>query len=241
MASAGRVFVTGGSGVVGRAVVRRLVEDGRPVRALTRSDRSARTVAALGAEPVPGDVLDPSSLVGGLRGCGAVYHVAGVNRLCLRDPSAMYRVNVTGSVNVVRAAAEAGVERLVYTSSAVTLGEAAGCVGREDTIHRGSFLSAYERSKVHAERQVLELGERHGIDVVCVNPSSVQGPGRASGSGQVLVRYLEGRLRFWVDTIISVVDIDDCAEGHVLAEAKGTAGQRYVLNGASLPARSCCG
>jgi dihydroflavonol-4-reductase len=228
------VFVTGGSGVVGGAVVRRLVADGRGVRALARSDTAARTVQALGAEPARGDVLDVESLAAGMAGCDVVFHAAGVNQFCLKDPSAMHRANVAGSTNCVVAAARSGVRRLVYTSSAVTLGEARGTVGREDSPHRGSFISAYERSKFEAERAVLALAARMGVDLVSVNPSSVQGPGRSSGTGQVLVLYLRGRLKVWVDTSISLVDIDDCAEGHLLAEAKGQAGQRYVLNAASL-------
>jgi dihydroflavonol-4-reductase len=228
------VFVTGGSGVVGGSVVRRLVADGRRVRGLARSDAAAEAVGKLGAEPVPGDILDVDSLTAAMDGCDVVYHAAGVNQFCGRDPSPMERANVTGSTNCVMAATRTGVRRLVYTSSAVTLGEARGSVGREDSPHRGSFLSAYERSKFEAEETVLRLGDRLGMDVVCVNPSSVQGPGRVSGTGQVLVEYLRGRLRFWVDTSISLVDIDDCAEGHVLAESKGESGQRYVLNGASL-------
>ena len=228
------VFVTGGSGVVGGAVVRRLVADGRTVRALVRSDRAAEAVRAIGAEPISGDVLDVDSLAPGMDGCEVVYHVAGVNEFCMRDPSPMDRVNVAGSSNCVMAAHRSGVRRLVYTSSAATLGEAHGTVGREDSSHRGSFLSAYERSKFEAEATVMRLAERLGLAVVSVNPSSVQGPGRASGTGRVLIEYLRGRLRFWVPTTISFVDIDDCAEGHVLAETKGVPGQRYVLNGASL-------
>ena len=228
------VFVTGGSGVVGGGVVRRLVADGRAVRALARSGVAAEAVRALGAEPVSGDILDVDSLTRAMQGCDVVYHVAGVNQFCLRDPSPMDRANVTGSTNCVVAATRTDVRRLVYTSSAVTIGEAHGTVGREDSPHRGSFVSAYERSKFEAEETVLRLAHRMGLDVVCVNPSSVQGPGRASGTGQVLVQYLRGRLKFWVDTSISFVDIDDCSEGHVLAEYKGESGQRYVLNGASL-------
>ncbi|MFN2502761.1 MAG: SDR family NAD(P)-dependent oxidoreductase [Acidimicrobiales bacterium] len=230
------VFVTGGSGVVGRAVIRHLVEAGRTVRALVRSEQAGATVQELGAQPVSGDVLDIGSLEAGLDGCDVAYHVAGMNQFCLKDPSPMYRVNVTGSTNVVRAVAGAGVRRLVYTSSAVTIGEPHEAVGREDSPHRGSFLSSYERSKFEAERLVLELADRHGVDVVSVNPSSVQGPGRVTGTGQVLVQYLRGRLKAWVDTPISLVDIDDCADGHLLAEAKGRSGERYVLNAASLDA-----
>lgn len=229
------VFVTGGSGVVGTAVVRRLVADGRAVRGLARSDAAADALRAAGAEPIGGDVLQPpEDLAKAMEGCDVVYHVAGVNRFCLRDPSAMHETNVRGSVNVVEAAARAGMRRVVYTSSAVTLGEEHGTVGSEDSRHRGSFLSEYERSKFAAESAVRDAAASSGVDVVYVNPSSVQGPGRASGTGQVLVAYLRGRLRFWVDTVISVVDIDDCAVGHVLAEGRGAAGQRYVLNAVSL-------
>lgn len=230
----GPVFVTGGTGVVGTAIVRRLVADGRVVRGLSRSDGAAAALRDLGADPVAGDILDEDSLAAAMGGCEAAYHVAGVNQFCLRDPSPMYRANVTGSTNCVVAASRAGVRRLVYTSSAVTLGEASGTVGSEDTPHRGTFLSHYERSKYAAERAVLDLAARSDVEVVCVNPSSVQGPGRVSGTGQLLVRYLGGRLRCWVDTTVSLVDIDDCAEGHVLAEKKGEPGRRYVLSAASL-------
>jgi dihydroflavonol-4-reductase len=146
----------------------------------------------------------------------------------------MRRVNVTGSANVAQAAAMAGLRRLVYTSSAVTLGEPEGTVGSEESRHRGRYLSAYERSKYDAEQTVLGLTTVVPLEIVSLNPSSVQGPGRTSGTGQLLVAYLQGKLKYWVDTTVSLVDIDDCAEGHLLAEVKGKAGQRYVLNAASV-------
>jgi len=229
------VLVTGGTGVVGSAVVRRLVDDGgRPVRALARSGEADVALVTAGAVPVRGDVLDVASLERSMDGCEVVYHVAGVNQFCVRDPAPMWEANVRGSVNCVVAAARAGVRRLVYTSSAVTLGEVDGTVGHEDSPHRGTFLSNYERSKYDAEVAVWREAERVGLDVVSVNPSSVQGPGRASGTGKVLVLYLQGKLPAWVDTTISLVDVDDCAQGHVLAEMKGEPGRRYVLNGSSL-------
>lgn len=228
------VLLTGGSGVVGGAILRRLVADGRTVRALARSDTAAETVRALGAEPVRGDVLDEPSLLAATEGCELVYHAAGVNRFCQASARPMRSVNVQGSANLVKAAAIVGVRRIVYTSSAVTLGEAAGTVGTEESSHRGSFLSAYERSKYDAEQTVMGMMGVVPIQIVCLNPSSVQGPGRTSGTGQLLVAYLNGRLKGWVDTTVSLVDIDDCAEGHVLAETEGTPGQRYVLNAGSL-------
>ncbi len=191
-------------------------------------------MAAAGVDVVRGDVLDVASLVQAMDGCGVVYHAAGVNEFCVRDAEPMFRVNVDGSANVVAAAARAGVGRVVYTSSAVTLGEVGGTMGREDSAHRGSFLSHYERSKYDAERVVWRDAARLGVEVVSVNPSSVQGPGRASGTGKVLVLYLRGKLKVWVDTTISLVDLDDCADGHVRAEAAGEGGRRYVLSGVSL-------
>jgi dihydroflavonol-4-reductase len=172
-----------------------------------------------------------------MEGCSSVFHVAGVNAMCLRDPATMERTNVDGSANVVRAAAAARVRRVVHTSSAATIGEPAGAVGREESPHRGHYLSRYERSKHLAERSVLALGDELGIEVVCVNPSSVQGPGRTTGSARLLIAVVNGRLPFLVDTWVSIVDVDDCAAGHVLAEAHGAAGRRYVLNGASVGVR----
>jgi dihydroflavonol-4-reductase len=230
-------FITGGTGFLGRAIIEQLVAADRPVRALARSDAAAEALAALGAEPVPGDVLDRASLEAGVAGCEVAYHVAGANAFCLPDPSPLYEVNVTGSHNVVLAAAAAGVRRLVYTSSAATLGEERGAVGSEESVHRGWFLSDYERSKYEAERALLDAAGETGLEVVCVNPSSVQGPGRTGGTARLLLGYLNGTLRSAVDTRLSVVDIADCTRGHLLAEERGAPGERYVLCGASLTVR----
>ena len=117
--------------------------------------------------PVRGDVFDEDALLLGMRGCETVFHVAGVNAMCLRDPDPMFRTNVVGSASVVRAAARAGVARIVYTSSAATIGEPRGVVGTEDSPHRGTFLSAYERSKFMAEQRVFALGADLGVSTWC--------------------------------------------------------------------------
>lgn len=230
----GPVFVTGGSGFIGGALIRRLVADGREVRALARSDVARRRVSELGATPVSSDVLNPDALETAMRDCSTVFHAAGVSQICTRDPGLMLRTNVLGSANVVAGAARAGVGRVVYTSSAASIGERKGTVGREDSSHRGWYLSSYERSKHLAERRVLALAEELDVDLVCVNPSSVQGPGRTHGSAQLLLRLANERIPALIETTFSVVDIDDCTRGHLLAEERGRRGERYLLSGAAL-------
>ena len=233
----GPVLVTGGNGFVGRAVLDRLVAAGRPVRALARSDASAATLAGAGAEPARGDILDPPSLERAMAGAEVVYHVAGVNGFCFPDPAVLYRGNVDGTGNVVRAAAAAGVRRIVHTSSAATIGEEAGTLATEHSPHRGRFLSHYERSKLEAERLAMAEAARLGVELVSVNPASVQGPGRTHGTAKILIDALNGRLRLVVDSRLSVIDVADCVEGHLLAEERGAAGERYLLSGATLTVR----
>jgi dihydroflavonol-4-reductase len=232
-----RVFLTGGSGLIGGALGARLAERGDEVVAMARSDAAERTLAAGGARVVRGDVLDEDAMVAGMAGCALAYHVAGVNTMCPTDPAALFHVNVRGAEAAVRAAARAGVPRLVLTSSAASLGEASGTVGTEASAHRGSYLSIYERSKREGERAAFEAARRAGVELVSINPSSVQGPGRASGTGRILIAYLNGRLPAFVDTQISIVDIADCVEGHLLGAERGVPGERYVLNGATLSSR----
>ena len=229
-----RAFVTGGSGVVGRALVERLRERGDEVVALARSDDAQATLERRGARVVRGDLFDGEALVRGMDGCETVFHVAGVNSLCPEDPMPMLRANVDGPPAVVRAAARAGVRRVLHTSSAATIGEPEGSLGREDTPHRGWYLSVYERSKTDGERAVLGAARAEGVEVVCVNPSSVQGPGRAGGTARLLLAFLDGRLKLFVDTNVCIVDIRDCANGHILAGERGVPGERYILNGVNL-------
>jgi dihydroflavonol-4-reductase len=186
---------------------------------------------------VLGDILRPDILRQAAAGCEVVYHLAGLNAFCLPDPSPLHRINVEGTVNVVRAAGAAGVDRVVYTSSAATIGEPHGTVGREDTPHRGTFLSHYERSKWEAECAAFATARDAGVELVSVNPSSVQGPGRTRGTAKLLLGYLNGTLKALIDSRMSVIDIADCAEGHLLAERNGVPGERYVLSGATLTVR----
>ena len=232
-----RVFVSGGSGFIGGALCSELVAGGNDVVALARSDVAEEAVLALGAEPLRADALEEDRIAEGLKGCAIAYHVAGVNSHCPKDPEDMMRVNVGGAETAVRAAARAGVPRLVLTSSAASIGEAPGTIGHEDSPHRGWYLSLYDRSKHEGEQRAFDAARRLGVDVIAVNPSSVQGPGRASGNGKILIDYLNGKLPVFVDVYISVVDIADTVAGHLLAAEHGRAGARYVLNGATVQAR----
>ena len=232
-----RVLVTGASGFVGGALAARLAQRGDTVVALARSEASADVLAARGYEVARGDVLEEDALAAALAGCTLLYHVAGVNTMCPTDPATLFHVNVRGAETAVRAAARAGVGRMVLTSSAAALGEAHGTIGREDSPHRGSYLSVYERTKHEGELAAFAAARIAGVELVAVNPSSVQGPGRAGGTGRILIAYLNGQLRAFVDTALSIVDIADCTEAHVLAAERGTPGERYVVSGATLMAR----
>ena len=229
-----RIFVTGGSGVVGGALVDALRERGDEVIALARSDAARDELERRGARVVRGDILEADVLARGMEGCATLFHVAGQNSLCVDDPSSMLRANIEGPAVAIRAAAQAGVGRVVHTSSAATIGEPEGTIGREDTPHRGWFLSTYERSKTEGERVALETGRQEGVEVISVNPCSVQGPGRAGGTGRFLLAFLDGRLKLFVDTHVSLVDIKDCTAGHLLAAERGMPGQRYILSGVTL-------
>jgi dihydroflavonol-4-reductase len=231
--------VTGASGFVGGAVTAELLAAGYEVRALVRSRAAEAAVGAIGdpsGRPiaVPGNILEVDSMIEAFDGAGLVVHAAGIVAACRRDPSAMLVTNVVGTRNAVVAAARAGARRLVLTSSAAALGEPAGEVGREDTVHRGWFLSAYERSKTQAEAAAFALGRDLGLDVVAVNPASVQGPGRIEGTARLLLAAARGRLPLAVRSTLSFVDVADCARGHLLAATRGRAGERYVLCGATM-------
>jgi dihydroflavonol-4-reductase len=229
-----RVFVTGATGVIGGALVERLRQRGDEVVALARSEEAAQALAARQVEVRRGQADDEQALAEGMQGCSVAFHLAGVNALCVADPERMRRVNVNGAVAAVRAAKAAGLPRLVHTSSAATIGEPGGTVATEWTAHRGWYLSTYERTKTEGERAALAAARELDQDVVCVNPSSVQGPGRASGTGRFLLAFLDGRLKVFVNTHVSLVDIGDCVEGHLLAAERGVAGERYLLSGIRL-------
>jgi dihydroflavonol-4-reductase len=226
-----RVLVTGGTGFVGGLLLARLVAQGRQVRALIRRPPDREQLPDPRVELALGDLRDEESLARAADGCAVVYHLAGMNQLCLPDPTPLYLVNVEGTRRMLQAARRAGVRRVVHTSSAATLGGDGTRMVDESAGPPDEFTSHYARSKFEAEQLALAFD---GVEVVAVNPSSVQGPGRTTGTAKVFIGYLNGRLPFDLPARFGLCYTEDCVNGHLLAEAKGRPGQRYVLNTATV-------
>ncbi len=232
-------LLTGATGFVGSAVARALAVRGHTLRLLTRPGSDRRNLAGLDAEVVTGDLTDPASLARAAHGCRYVLHVAADYRFWVPDPDAMLRANVDGAVAMIRAAADAGAERIVHCSSVAALGQIGdGTPADEDTPAKpADFVGIYKRSKYLAEQAVLDLVRRDGLPVVVVNPSSPVGPRdiKPTPTGKMILDAAAGRVPAYIDTGLNVVHVDDVAEGHVLALERGRVGQRYILGGENLP------
>jgi dihydroflavonol-4-reductase len=226
-------LVTGASGFLGWHVARVLIDRGIPVRAMARRPNS---VSELDAEIVPGDLLDPPSLDRAAAGCSLLFHVAADYRLWVKNPAQMYRANVDGTAHLLAAAARAGVERIVYTSTVGCIGFLPDALGDESTpvsIH--DMTGHYKRSKWLAEQQALDAARR-GLPVVIVNPTAPVGDHdvKPTPTGQTIVDFLRGKMPAFVDTGLNIVDARETAEGHWLACQKGAPGERYILGGENL-------
>jgi dihydroflavonol-4-reductase len=231
-----KTLVTGGTGFLGRAVVIELLAAGREVRVLARQpDHPA--LAGLEVEVARGDLRDPVSLAAAVTGCQRVFHVAADYRLWVPDPEVMYAVNVQGTKDLLAAAAEAGVTRLVYTSTVGTLGNPGdGTPGTEETpVRFADMVGHYKRSKFLAEQAVLENAQQ-GFPVVLVHPSAPVGPwdARPTPTGQMIVDFLKGRMPAYLETGLNLVHVRDVAQGHLLAEEKGHGGEKYILGNQNL-------
>lgn len=221
-------LVTGATGFLGWHVAKRLLARGERVRALVRSTSKIRE---LDVELVTGDLREPESLQRAVTGCQVVYHVAADYRLWAKDPGELFQSNVEGTRNLLLAAREAGVERIVYTSTVGCIGLPGDRPGDEDTeVSLEEMTGAYKRSKFQAEQVALEFA-KSGLPVVIVNPTTPVGDHdfKPTPTGKVVVDYLKGDLPAFVDTGLNLVDVNDTAEGHLLACERGRAGERYIL------------
>jgi dihydroflavonol-4-reductase len=229
------ILVTGGSGFVGAAVVRQLLQAGHAVRALIRPTSTRTNLVKLPIEIVQGDLRDAASLTRAMAGVRFVFHVAADYRLWARHPQDIVRTNVEGTRALMEAALHSGVERIVYTSSVATLKARPGGAPSDERfpLEAASAIGAYKYSKVVAERLVETMVAERNLPAVIVNPSTPIGPRdvRPTPTGRIIVEAAAGRMPAYVDTGLNLVHVDDVALGHLLALEKGRIGERYVLGG----------
>jgi len=230
-----KVFLTGGTGFLGKRVAARLVEAGHHVRALVRPGRPGREMPA-GVESVPGDVLDPGSLERGAAGCDAIVHGAALVKMWVRDRSLFDRINVGGLENVLEAARRTGVSRIVYTSSFIALGPTDGRIADESWVHAPTgHHNDYERTKADADRLARAEADRGAPLAICY-PGVIYGAGELT-DGSLMTRTIRDFMKRRVpylgsgDQKICYAFIDDVVEGHRLALERGSPGGRYILGG----------
>jgi dihydroflavonol-4-reductase len=230
-------FVTGATGFLGSHVARVLAEQGAALRLLVRPTSNLRNLEGLKAETATGDLRDAASLQKAMTGCDTVFHVAADYRLWVQDPDEMYRSNVGGTRAILEAARKNGVERVVYTSSVATMGFTRdGHPADEDSpVSLADMIGHYKRSKFMAEQVAMEAG-RSGFHVVTVNPTTPVGEQdvKPTPTGRIVVDFLKRKFPAYVDTGLNLVDVRECARGHIAALEKGTPGQRYILGGENL-------
>jgi dihydroflavonol-4-reductase len=231
-------LVTGATGFVGSAVARVLVARGHKLRIMVRPTSDRRNLEGLDAEIVTGDLTDQSSLARAVTGCRYVLHVAADYRFWVPDPAAMLQANVDGTVAILRAARQAGAERVVYTSSVAALGLVGDGSAADETTpaKEAEFVGVYKRSKYLAEQAVLDLARTESVPVVIVNPAAPVGPRdiKPTPTGKMILDAAAGRVPAYIDTGLNIVHVDDVAEGHALALERGRIGEKYVLGGENL-------
>lgn len=232
-----QAFVTGATGFLGSHVARVLCERGARLRLLVRATSNLKNLQGLKADTVTGDLRDPASLERAMSGCDTVFHVAADYRLWVRDPDEMYRSNVEGTRALLEAARKRGVSRVVYTSSVATIGFTNhGYVADEDSpVSLADMIGHYKRSKFMAEQVALQAG-RSGMHVVTVNPTTPVGEGdvKPTPTGRIVLDFLRRKFPAYVETGLNLVDVRECARGHLAALEKGKSGERYILGGENL-------
>ena len=228
-------LITGANGFLGSAVLRQLLEQGVPVRAMVRPGSDRRNFADIDVEIIEGDLTDIESLKRAIRNCNTLFHIAADYRLWIPDPEVMYQTNVDGTRNIITTACDAGVEKIVYTSSVATLGlNDDGTPADEETpVSIDNMFGHYKRSKFLAEEEVKNLVRERGCPVTIVNPSTPVGPRdiKPTPTGKIVLDTIRGRMPAYVDTGLNIVHVDDVAKGHLLALEKGEIGERYILGG----------
>src|ERR1700686_1798855 len=230
-------FVTGATGFLGSHVARVLADQGADLRLLVRATSNLRNLEGLKAETAIGDLRDAGSLEKAMSSCDTVFHVAADYRLWVRDPAEMYRSNVEGTRGILEAARKNGGRRLVYTPRVATVGfPGKGHPADEDSpVSLADMIGHYKRSKFMAEQVALDAG-RGGMHVVTVNPTTPVGERdiKPTPTGRIVVDFLKRKFPAYVETGLNLVDVRECARGHVTTLEKGKSGERYILGGENL-------
>jgi dihydroflavonol-4-reductase len=225
-------LLTGATGFLGSALARELIKEGQTLKLLVRKNTDTRNIDDLDCEVTYGDLRDPESLKTALVGCKTLYHTAAYYSLWSRDKKLIYDINVKGTRNILESALEAGIEKVIYTSTVGCIGLSDnGSPANEDQPMNPAFLcNDYKLSKYQAEQVALELFGR-GLPVVIVNPSTPVGPRdiKPTPTGQIILDFMNHKMPAYIDTGLNLIDVVDCARGHILAEAKGQPGERYIL------------
>jgi len=227
-----KALVTGGTGFIGSHVVRTLIRKGYEVRVLIRPTSRLDNIKDQKIETVFGDLRDIDSLRRALHGCQRLYHVAADYRLWSRNPQELYDSNVGGTENILQAAMDEKIEKVVYTSTVGAIGNIGdGTPGTEDTpVSLADMVGHYKRSKFLAEQKALEFSKK-GLFVTIVNPSAPVGSHdiKPTPTGKTILDFLNHKIPAYIDTGLNLIDVEDVAEGHWLAEQKGKSGERYIL------------
>lgn len=231
------VFITGATGFIGASIVRQLLLHGCTVKTLVRHNSDRRNLDGLPVTFCEGDLRDGESLARGMDGCDTLFHAAADYRLWTRNPETMYAINVDGTRTILETALRMGLERVVYTSSVGTLGNRGdGTPGTETTpVCFADMVGHYKKSKFLAEREAERFIER-GLPLVIVNPSTPIGPRdiKPTPTGKIIVDFLNGKMPAYLDTGLNLIDVEDCAAGHILAARHGRIGEKYILGNENL-------
>lgn len=235
-----KALVTGATGFIGSHVAVELLRQGYQVRALARPESNRRNLAGLNVEITQGDLLDPPSLTQALQGCDVLFHVAAAYTFWAREPWRIRETNILGTANVLNAARDAGIRKVVYTSTESTIG-----IAQETGLGSEAFFADprrlpgdYKQSKFAAEQLALSMSGQ-GLPLVVVNPTTPIGPGdvKPTPTGQIIVDCIRQQMPAYVDTGLNLIAVEDVAKGHVLALERGRDGERYILGNENLTLR----
>ncbi|EQA36645.1 putative hopanoid-associated sugar epimerase [Leptospira inadai serovar Lyme str. 10] len=229
-------LVTGAAGFIGSAIVRELLKEGHEVKVLIRKSTNPKGLEGLDVEVAYGDICDGDSMRSALKGCDTLYQTAAFFAHWTLDKKLPYEVNVEGTKTSMRAALDAGVEKVIYTSTGNTIG-AHGEIPANETAEFNHWKSGdhYSISKYLGEVEALKFVSM-GLPIVVVNPTLVIGAGdvKPTTSGQMIIDVVQGAMPGYIDGGTNVIDVSDVAKGHLLAAKKGRVGERYLLGNENL-------